>query len=758
MKKDSLRVIVICTFIAAAFIVCGLLFAYFSTAGLKDYLKEDTLEFSRDMTLSVMSIVDKRPISGEKAAFDDSVIISAYGDKTRSGIDICIIDDEGNIMASSGSGDEVGNIFEDETGYSFSEADLPAYGGFTTVWGGAANPFYLSETLFCFSCLEEDNAYLLIVNTGEELSTIQRRQYAAMAVFGALMLIVIIVLLTNMLSNYRADILKGSQKDPLTGILNRKAFMDRFYSMLAVDMDRDCCVYLLDIDYFKQINDTHGHISGDDSLRLVAKHLEKMSAEKEGYAGRWGGDEFIGVLRKSPDEARDILGLLCDNIRNDMGENYFPMTVSIGFTDIYKGMTIEDIYTNADSALYISKENGRNTVSFKKSVVEYAPESWSEASAVHNGRSKVSTGEIKKENTSKETSSQIIPLGFRDLFIRSMVSAVRRMIPFVAGGGILIALAFLFDAASIDLSALSVSERSQLGSITQISAVLKDLGQATLNFMLPVFAGFFAMELAGEEAFMSGFVGGFLLINSNSGFIGAAIAGFAAGFVTRQMKLFIAGLSEKMKAIAPVVIYPVINLLLMAALAFLIITPITTAAQGALTSLIDSTADNSVLSCVLSSTMMAVDMGGIINKAAYNYGVNAISSGNIVIMAAVMLGGMIPPAGVALSAMLFKNRFTRIERENAIVTLFMGLSFITEGVLPYVLTDPLRVIVACMAGSAMGGLLSGLFGCYLPAPHGGIFVVPLVGHAVLYLIAFAAGSFLTAILLGLMKKRIEIKE
>ena len=328
------------------------------------------------------------------------------------------------------------------------------------------------------------------------------------------------------------------------------------------------------------------------------------------------------------------------------------------------------------------------------------------------------------------------------------------MAPFVAGGGILIALAFLFDAVSVDLSSLTVEQRADFGSITEAAALLKSLGGTTFNFMLPIFAGFMAYGIAGEAALMAGFVGGYMTIGSNSGFVGAMIAGFAAGVITNELKQFTGVLPEFVRKAAPIIIYPVFNLLLMQLLSTVLITPAATAIGSVFTGLLRSAVTSSrIAGGTLAATMMAIDMGGIINKVAYNYGVGAIARGDTDIMAAVMIGGMVPPIGIFLSTRLFGDKYTEEEKDRGASTLFMGLAFITEGALPYVFTDIRRVILSCMAGSAVAGLMSTAFGCTLPAPHGGIFVFPVMGHPVLYTISLAAGSLVTAVILGMWKKK-----
>jgi fructose-specific phosphotransferase system IIC component len=264
-----------------------------------------------------------------------------------------------------------------------------------------------------------------------------------------------------------------------------------------------------------------------------------------------------------------------------------------------------------------------------------------------------------------------------------------------------------------------------------------------------------AYGMAGEDAFMAGFVGGYMTIESKSGFVGAMIAGFAAGVLANEIQQFTGRLPRFFRKVAPIIIYPVFNLILMQAISWLIITPISSAVGQFFLDLLERTVRFSdVLAGGLSAMMMAIDMGGIVNKVSYNYGVNGLQLGKTAIMACVMAGGMVPPIGIFLSMVLFPRKFSEEEWERSSGTLFMGLSFITEGALPYVFTDVLRVIPSCMAGSFLAGVLSAMNGCTLPAPHGGIFVLPVMGHPFLYIVAIAAGSLLTALLLGVWKKEV----
>ncbi len=330
------------------------------------------------------------------------------------------------------------------------------------------------------------------------------------------------------------------------------------------------------------------------------------------------------------------------------------------------------------------------------------------------------------------------------------------MLPFVVGGGILIALAFLIDGFAVDMSTLSVEERGNFGTITPVAAMLKNIGGVAFGLMLPVLAGFIAMAIGDRPALALGFVGGMLAANGTSGFLGALVAGFLAGYVIVALRKVCEKLPEALEKLAPVLIYPVVGILLIGLSMNFVIEPIMGAVNTALNSGLKGMGDSSriVLGLVLGG-MMAIDMGGPFNKAAYVFGTAAIASGNYDIMAAVMIGGMTPPCAIALSTLLFKNKFTKEERDAGPTNFIMGLAFITEGAIPFAASDPLRVLPSCIIGSAAAGALSMAFQCTLMAPHGGIFVFPVVGNALMYLLALVVGTGISAVLLGVLKKKVE---
>lgn len=336
-----------------------------------------------------------------------------------------------------------------------------------------------------------------------------------------------------------------------------------------------------------------------------------------------------------------------------------------------------------------------------------------------------------------------------------LMNGVSHMLPFVVGGGILIAIAFLIDGLSVDINSLPVDQRADFGTITPIAALFKGIGGTAFAFMLPVLAGFIAMAIGDRPALAVGFVGGMIASQGKSGFLGALVAGFVAGYLILLLRKLCDRLPQAIEKIAPVLIYPVAGILLIGLFMNFVVEPvmggINTALNDGLTGMSGS---SKIILGIILGAMMAIDMGGPFNKAAYVFGTASIAAGNYEIMAAVMIGGMTPPCAIALATMLFKNKFTREERDNGPMNFIMGLAFITEGAIPYAASDPLRVLPACMIGSGVAGALSMLFNCSLMAPHGGIFVFPVVGNAWMYLVALVVGTIVSALLLGVLKKRV----
>lgn len=338
---------------------------------------------------------------------------------------------------------------------------------------------------------------------------------------------------------------------------------------------------------------------------------------------------------------------------------------------------------------------------------------------------------------------------------KHLMNGVSHMLPFVVGGGILIAIAFLIDGFSVDLNSLPADQRANFGTITQGAALFKGIGGTAFGFMLPILAGFIAMSIADRPGLAVGFVGGSIAANGTSGFLGALVAGFVAGYIVNLLKKIFSKLPESLDGVKPVLLYPLLGIFLIGVIMQFVVEP----PIGALNTAIDNGLNglngaSAVVLGVLLGGMMAIDMGGPVNKAAYVFGTASIAAGNYNIMAAVMIGGMVPPLAIALATIFFKNKFTAEERKAGPTNFIMGLSFITEGAIPFAASDPLHVLPACAVGSAVAGGLSMAFGCTLMAPHGGIFVVPTIGNPLMYLVALVIGSFIACGLLGLLKKKV----
>lgn len=373
---------------------------------------------------------------------------------------------------------------------------------------------------------------------------------------------------------------------------------------------------------------------------------------------------------------------------------------------------------------------------------------------------------IYKGDGSTDASSERAGGSVGHQIYKHLMNGVSHMLPFVVGGGILIAIAFLIDGLSVDLNNIpqklieqygsADAVKSNFGTLTSAAALFKGIGGTAFGFMLPILAGFIAMSIADRPGLAVGFVGGAIAANGTSGFLGALVAGFLAGYLVKLLMKICEKLPKSLDGLKPVLIYPLAGTLLIGVAMTYVIEPvigiINTSLNNGLASM------NGVSSIVLGlilGGMMAIDMGGPFNKAAYVFGTASIAAGNYNIMAAVMIGGMVPPCAIALATLLFKNKFTEEERKSGPTNFIMGLAFITEGAIPFAAADPLRVLPSCIVGSALAGGLSMAFHCTLMAPHGGIFVFPVVGNAVMYFVALLIGTVVSAVLLGLLKKQVK---
>nr|WP_307775985.1 fructose-specific PTS transporter subunit EIIC [uncultured Cetobacterium sp.] len=347
--------------------------------------------------------------------------------------------------------------------------------------------------------------------------------------------------------------------------------------------------------------------------------------------------------------------------------------------------------------------------------------------------------------SSKDGGKTASSSGERKGFYKHLMSGVSNMLPFVVGGGILIAISFIFGIKAADPND---------PTFNPIAKLLMDIGGGNAFFlMIPVLAGFIGMSIADRPGFAPSMVAGLIAANNGGGFLGGLIGGFLGGYVVVALKKLFAGLPEKLEGIKPVLLYPLFGILITGVLMYtVIISPVALLNAGMTNFLNGLGTGNLIILGVVLGGMMAVDMGGPINKAAFTFGIAAIAAGNYYPHAAVMAGGMTPPLGIALATTIFKNKFTTEEREAGLTNYIMGASFITEGAIPFAAADPIRVIPSCIAGSALAGGLAMAFRCQLPAPHGGLFVLPIIENPMMYLVAVLSGSFLTCVLIGFTKK------
>ena len=361
--------------------------------------------------------------------------------------------------------------------------------------------------------------------------------------------------------------------------------------------------------------------------------------------------------------------------------------------------------------------------------------------AIYEGKSEEKQSEV--EPTKESTGRQIY---------KHLMNGVSHMLPFVIGGGILIALAFLLD--------MEFAGTAKFGSGTPAAAFFKNVGGMAFSMMMPILAGYIAMSIGERPGLMLGIVGGFLAASGGSGFFGALFAGFIGGYLVLALRKLFSALPDSLEGLKPVLVYPVCGLVLMGVLMTYVINPPTAAFNNWLAATLASmsTVSKVLLGFILGG-MMSIDFGGPINKAAYVFGTASLAAadGSAVssaIMASVMVGGMVPPLSISLSTMLFKNKYTARERQSGITNVIMGMSFITEGAIPFAASDPLRVIPCCALGSAIAGALSQYFGCSVPAPHGGVFVFGVVQNWPMYFVALLVGSVVAAVLLGFLKKKV----
>lgn len=352
---------------------------------------------------------------------------------------------------------------------------------------------------------------------------------------------------------------------------------------------------------------------------------------------------------------------------------------------------------------------------------------------------------VYKSDKTSEIKEKKAPSSLGQTIYKHLMNGVSHMLPFVVGGGILIAIAFLLDDYTID--------PANFGSNTPIAAIFNKIGGAAFGFMLPILSGFIAMSIADRPGLTVGFVGGFLANEGGAGFLGALIAGFLSGLIIILLRKITKPLPKSMDGLKPILIFPLVGILAIGLIMLLLLNPPLAGLNLAITNFLNNMGSASkIILGLLLGGMMAIDMGGPINKAAYIFGTASLAEGSSMIMAAVMAGGMVPPLALAISMIIFKNKYTDKERQTIPTNIIMGLSFITEGAIPFAAADPLRVIPASVVGSAIAGMLSMIFSCALRAPHGGMWVIGVIDNPLFYILSILVGSIVGALILGLVKK------
>ncbi|MGZ7151727.1 PTS fructose transporter subunit IIABC [Bacillus sp. BC08] len=413
-----------------------------------------------------------------------------------------------------------------------------------------------------------------------------------------------------------------------------------------------------------------------------------------------------------------------------------------GSTGIKNGLTKEDIERATAIIVAADKQVEMNRFAGKHVIQVPVADGIRKTEALLNRAVKQDAPIFKgiKEDGKTESTEKEKGLGI----YKHLMSGVSNMLPFVVGGGILIALAFMFGGIKAE------------GPVAEILMNIGGGEKGAFLFLVPILAGFIASSIADRPGFMPGVVGGFLAAQANAGFLGGLIAGFLAGYVVVGLKKLFSSLPAQLEGIKPVLIYPVLGLLITGVIMLKVVNPPVVALNEMLTSWLNSLGGtNAILLGLILGGMMAIDMGGPINKAAFTFGIAAISAGNFGVHSAVMAGGMVPPLAIAFATTVFKSKFTEAERKSGLTNYIMGASFITEGAIPFAAADPVRVIVSCVVGSSIAGALSMLFQITLPAPHGGLFVIALVNKPVLYIFSILIGTVVSALMMGIWKKKVK---
>ncbi|MDA1679229.1 MULTISPECIES: PTS fructose transporter subunit IIABC [unclassified Bacillus cereus group] len=480
----------------------------------------------------------------------------------------------------------------------------------------------------------------------------------------------------------------------------------------------------------------------EELLRLFdEKENEKEEAEIE-VAKPEGNEPYVLAVTACPTGIAHTY-MAADSLKAKATELGIAIKVETnGSTGIKNGLTKEDIERATAIIVAADKQVEMNRFAGKHVIQVPVADGIRKTEALLNRAVKQDAPIFKgiKEDGKTESTEKEKGLGI----YKHLMNGVSNMLPFVVGGGILIALAFMFGGIKAE------------GPIAEILMTIGGGEKGAFLFLVPILAGFIASSIADRPGFMPGVVGGFLAAQANAGFLGGLIAGFLAGYVVVGLKKVFSSLPAQLEGIKPVLIYPVLGLLVTGVIMLKVVNPPVVALNEMLTSWLNSLGGtNAILLGLILGGMMAIDMGGPINKAAFTFGIAAISAGNFGVHSAVMAGGMVPPLAIAFATTFFKSKFTEAERKSGLTNYIMGASFITEGAIPFAAADPVRVIVSCVVGSSIAGALSMLFQITLPAPHGGLFVIALVNKPVLYIFSILIGTVVSALMMGIWKKKVK---
>lgn len=495
---------------------------------------------------------------------------------------------------------------------------------------------------------------------------------------------------------------------------------------------------LMDEEFRKQLLEAKDE---EELLRLFDEKENEKEEEIE-VAKPEGNEPYVLAVTACPTGIAHTY-MAADSLKAKAAELGIAIKVETnGSTGIKNGLTKEDIERATAIIVAADKQVEMNRFAGKHVIQVPVADGIRKTETLLNRAVKQDAPIFKglKEDGKTESTEKEKGLGI----YKHLMSGVSNMLPFVVGGGILIALAFMFGGIKAE------------GPIAEILMTIGGGEKGAFLFLVPILAGFIASSIADRPGFMPGVVGGFLAAQANAGFLGGLIAGFLAGYVVVGLKKLFSSLPAQLEGIKPVLIYPVLGLLITGFIMLKVVNPPVVALNEMLTSWLNSLGGtNAILLGLILGGMMAIDMGGPINKAAFTFGIAAISAGNFGVHSAVMAGGMVPPLAIAFATTVFKSKFTEAERKSGLTNYIMGASFITEGAIPFAAADPVRVIVSCVVGSSIAGALSMLFQITLPAPHGGLFVIALVNKPVLYIFSILIGTVVSALMMGIWKKKVK---